>query len=744
MIRIRPGSAWRHDPQLAAALRRDGPRARAVAAQGVVDALAFDVDGVDITAGRAEGALLPSLEAVLRAVARVTAGAPHATVAFPDGALELLIRRRGASALLSVVSVSRPSRVLAQDVEVELEALAGAALEAAADLCRELAELAPGTADGARGLRAAARDLRRTEPRAPAGPRALPPPRRATAGAAAGVSCTVELADEEGVLATYEGGRPDLGALLAPGTVRLAALAEPLLVLGGFPFLVLRDLAALAGAVVSALQRGDRTASAPLPHGGRGPAATAELDLGTGVLRVGGRSAPVQPLALVRALCEAALAFGRLTRARNPRQAENGYLVELEAAAAERLGQADELAGGDVAVDELAAPVRVPALPRVAQEPLGPGRLRRVAFRRVLALEVGRPAGGAAFAAAGRAWLAAGDAAVVALDARAASVAWRAPGCVFAAALPAAVLAVRDGKLHAHALRGGGRTLWSRALPGEEPPTGAAALSRGPWLLVEAGAVTGLDPGTGRTVFRFTPPGARRLWATAFGGIAAVAADTGFLYGVDAAGRVAWRVRAPAPLLGPPVAAGACVAVADAPTGAVLLAVDPASGVRCWEAPLELAAAGAPVPWAGGLAVGGTVGGDPAVALVRRSGEVAWTSGPGLAGAPVLAGAGPLLAVRDGAGALAAFDRGGAIRWSRPGAPGNPAPSPAAPVRVRGALLVPGEGIRCLDAATGELLGAATGVAPAHLVVDASLALAAMDADGVVTVLRLATHLSVV
>jgi hypothetical protein len=356
MIRIRPGSAWRHDPQLAAALRRDGPRARTAAARTVVDALAFEVDGVDITSGQAEGALLPSLEAVLRAVARVTAGAPHATVAFPDGALELLIRRRGASAFLTVVGVSRPSRVLAQDVEVELEALAGAALEAAADLCRELAELAPGTADGARALRAAARDLRHTERRTPAGPRALQPPRRAAAGAgAAGVSCTVELADEEGVLAAYEGGRPDLGALLAPGIVRLAVGGEPLLELAGFPFLVLRDLAGLAGAVVSALQRGDRLASALLPHGGRGRAAAAELDLEASALRVGGRSAPVHPLALVRALCEAALAFGRIARTRNPRQAENGYLVELEATAAERLGQAEELAGGDVAREELAA-----------------------------------------------------------------------------------------------------------------------------------------------------------------------------------------------------------------------------------------------------------------------------------------------------------------------------------------------------------------------------------------------------
>ncbi len=126
MIRIRTGTAWRHDPRLPAMLRRVRAGGQA-AVQSIVDALAIEVDGVDIAAGRAEGPLLPSLEALLRALARVLGGAPHATVAFPDGGLELVVRRRGASALLTVVSVARPSRVLARDVEVDLEALSAAA-----------------------------------------------------------------------------------------------------------------------------------------------------------------------------------------------------------------------------------------------------------------------------------------------------------------------------------------------------------------------------------------------------------------------------------------------------------------------------------------------------------------------------------------------------------------------------------------------------------------------------------------
>src|SRR6266542_3288578 len=95
MVRIRAGTAWRHDPALRAAARhRVGPE-RTAAAREVVGALALEVDGVDIAAGLAEGPLLPSLEALLRAVARVVRGEPQATVPFADGAVELLVRRRG-------------------------------------------------------------------------------------------------------------------------------------------------------------------------------------------------------------------------------------------------------------------------------------------------------------------------------------------------------------------------------------------------------------------------------------------------------------------------------------------------------------------------------------------------------------------------------------------------------------------------------------------------------------------------
>src|SRR6266545_3963996 len=215
MVRIRTGAAWRHDPELRAALRRGVGPHRAAAARGVVDALALEVDGIDVAAGLAEGPLLPTLEALLRAVARIVGGASHATVTFPDGELELLLRRRGRAVLLTVLALTRPSRVLARDVEVELDALAAAALDASAALCRELAELLPG---------AEAREPRRVRRSAP-------------------VSCALELGDDDGLAAAYEGGRPDLGSLLGPGRVVLrAGDGSELAAIGGIPFLVLRDL----------------------------------------------------------------------------------------------------------------------------------------------------------------------------------------------------------------------------------------------------------------------------------------------------------------------------------------------------------------------------------------------------------------------------------------------------------------------------------------------------------------------
>ncbi|HEX9053212.1 MAG TPA: PQQ-binding-like beta-propeller repeat protein, partial [Anaeromyxobacter sp.] len=277
--------------------------------------------------------------------------------------------------------------------------------------------------------------------------------------------------------------------------------------------------------------------------------------------------------------------------------------------------------------------------------------------------------------------------------------------------------------------------------------TAALALARGPIVVVERGALTGLDPGSGRTLWRLAPPGAARLEVAPFGGIAAAGADTGFVYGVDAAGRVAWRVRVPGPVARPPAPAGrACLALAEADPGAALLAIDPASGARLWESRLDLTPSGPPIAWGRRIAVAGTIGGDPAIAALERTGAPAWTVAPPLlAGPPALAAAGALLVARDPGGAVVALGRDGAIRWSRPAGPGHVELGSASPAIARATVVVPAaDGLAALDARTGEIVGAIPGAAPSRLAVDAALGVTAMDADGVASGWRLATHLSVV
>jgi outer membrane protein assembly factor BamB len=742
MIRIRPGAAWRHDPSLRDALRRGSGPERLAAARRAVDALALEVDGVDLAAGLAEGPLLATLEALLRAIARVVAGASHATVTFPDGELELLIRRRGGAALLSVVALSRPSRVLARDVEVELEALAAAALDASADVCREVAELlAAEDARETRPLRAAARALRRTEARSGVGPGLTSPARTPrVADRSAPVACLIELGDDDGLLAAYEGGRADLGSLLGPGRVLLrAADGTVVAAVAGAPFLAARDLGTAADALLGAVRAREPRCTLPLAHPRSAPAVLLEVDLAAGRVRGPGGDAPCPPLALARAFAEAQLELGRTARARNPRQAENPYVAELERGAAGRLAQIAELAEGDRAG---AATAHVPAPARVPQRPLGPGRLRRLAFRETFRVEVGPPARDG-LVRAGAVAIAAGAARIAAI-APGGETRWTAEGCAFAALAGGALVAASGGTLRALSPRSG-RPLWARPLPGMTP-VAAVSTARGPIAVVERDAVTAVDAGSGRTLWRFEPPGASRVHAAPFGGLLVVGTDAGLIYGLDAAGRLAWRLAAPGPVLRPPsAAAGACLVLCDADAGAALLAIDPAGGARRWEALVDASAGAALVPWGGGVAVTGTEAGDPIVSALSRDGAAAWSVAPPLAGAIAATAAGPLLVVRDAAGALAALGRDGAVRWSRP-APADAGPSRAAPPAVvRGTVLAAaGDALQAVDARTGELVGAIPSPAPLRLLADASLSVVTLDGEGVATGWRLATHLSVV
>jgi len=746
MVRIRVGGGWREDPAIRLALTRGGAAADE-AVRRASDAVAIEVDGVDLARGRAEGPLLPALAALAEALARLVSGETSASVHLPEGALELVLRRSGPAVLLSVVSLGRPSRLLARDVSVELDDLRAAAAQAGAELVADLASLQPSLArtPGCRELRRALQALAGARPsREPA-----PNPRAARARAArsrgASRACRVELRDDDALVQGYRGPGADLASLLAPGRVALLGPdgAEQL-ALEGFPFLLLRDLCALAVQLPAAVRSGERRLASAVALPGPAGSLPLTVDLARGTLSAGKRPAvAIAPLALAEALLTAAVDFAGVLAARNPWQAGNPWVSELRLGAERGLAHVREVAAGELtAVPRKVRQRRAAGPPRRA---LGPGRLRRLHWERTWQVEVGAPAG-EGLLLAGSDLVVAGAEAVVALDG-AGSERWRGPGARWAAAEGRGLLVIRGARLSRLDAHGGGER-WARPVPDPDArlPRRVARL-RGGLLLLDAGdSLVALSAEQGAEAWRFRAPGANALFVLPAGPLAIVASDAGFVHGVEE-GRVAWRLLAPGPAVAAPVPFGArrCAVACLAPVGGALLAFDPASGRRLWEAPLDFTPAGAPLPFAGRLLVPGTVGGDPVLAAVEPDGSLAWTEAPPLGrGAPVLAASGALLLARGGDGGCAAIDRGGQLLWSAPPPSGQTPPPGLPPHLVRGVAILPGDPVRALDALSGAPLGRAPLPPPARLACTAELGLASLDALGTAAGARLSRRLGVV
>ncbi len=745
MIHVRIGHGWSSDPALRRALQgASHARARAAAVRSIVDVIAIEVDGVDIAAGRTEGPVLDTASLLVRALATLAMGAAHASVAFEEGAVELVLRRRGGSALLSLVTLSRPARVLAHEVEVDLEALASAAREAASEWCRRVAALAPGVA-GAPALRRLLRDASRAArlaPAAAAGPassaRSHRPRRRGLP------ACSFELHDEEGQLGGWRGPGADLASLLVPGRVAVRGTdGREILSVSGAPFLAFRDLCAAATRLVAA--GGHGSVSFQLARPGRRRPVTVEVDAATGDLSVDGTPAgSADPLALARALLEGVADFCAVVEARSSAQADNAHLSELRDSAAFALAHVRELQAGD-------RPAARGRRLRMARQharsgpPLAAGRLRQVSFRRVLAAEVGAPAAPALLLAGDR-LIACGSRCTLGIDSADASVSWRAAGAA-QAALTDGTLVLATGSDLSCVSASDGAVRWSRPLP----PTAAlvqslVAAAGGQLALLAAGRATAVDLAGGRDGWSFESPGALRLAAARFGPVLVLAADTGLVHGVDPEGRVVWRLRGPGPLAAPPaLGASRCLLLFRTPLGATLTGVDAATGRRTLEAPLDLTPSGPPVGFAGRVAVPGTVGGDPVVTVLEADGSPAWTSAPSLGPGPFALSAGrSLLLAKTADGSCAALGRDGAPRWTRSREGEVAVVGNLAPVLLRGIALVPSEEVEVIDLERGERVGLVPVQAPASLIASDDLSTWALDGEGLLVAARLRGHLSVV
>lgn len=744
MVRISIGDGWRADPEVRRALSAPGA-SRSEAVRAIVDVLTIEVDGVDIAAGRAEGPVAESAASLVSGLRRLAAGARQATVSFPDGAVDLVLRRQGGNALLSLVTLSRPARVLAHDVSVDLGALLDAAREASADWCRRVAEVSPAAASTPelrRILRASARAPRiaATAPApSPGAPRSRRPARRPRAPV-----CSFELHDRDGRLSSWRGPGADLASLLVPGRVTIRSPGgQEWLSIPGIPFLSLRDLCAAADRIAAAGGRGKVAFSLARP--GRQAPLRIEVDVGAGVLAAAGAPAvPCDPMPLARALLEGVADFCAVVASRAPAQADNAHLADLRESARAGLAHLAELER-----DEHSGPRRrlrgARARP-AAHHPVSPGRLRRVSFDVAPLADLGPPARQPIDVEAdGRHAVLCGEEHLVRFDLDGASVAWRAHGARMACQASDAVVVARAREVSSLEAASG-QPRWSRPFPDGHRPTALIPVARSRVALVSADLVSALDVAGGRLAWSFEVPGARRLAAWRLGPLLVVAADTGVVQALDADGRVEWRVRgAGAPCAPPTAAAGRAHLLFRTPVGACLTTVDGASGRRLAEASLDLVPSGGAVPFSGRLAVAGTEGGDPVITAWDPDGTLAWTrsatpgAGP-LALAPSAAG----LLVKSADGGCALLDRDGAVRWvrQRPGA--LAAPGNLAPVAVRGLVLVPSDEVEVLDARDGRPVGRLPGPAPAFLHVTPELRVLLVDADGLASAARLRGHLSLV
>lgn len=745
MIRVRMGDGWSSDPRVRRALASARPgRALANALADVVDVIAIEVDGVDLAAGRTEAPLAEAATALLRALDRLLAGGTHACVPFEDGAVELVLRRRGGNALLSLVSLSKPARVLAHELEVDLKALADAARRAARDFCQAVEAVAPAAAAAAplRRLRGASTRPSRLAPHAaPAAPAAGRSRRRGPRGRPA---CTFELDDEEGRLGAWRGPGADIASLLAPGRVTLRAPdGKDLILVAGPPFLALRDLCSAASRIATA--GGQGSVVFQLARSGRRRPATLEVDARTGALSVDGRpAARLDPLALARAILECASDFCAIVESRNSAQAENAHLADLRDGALAALAHVRELEAGDATADRVRR-LRLSRPRRRPEGPVAPGRLRQLSFRRTLSAEVGPPSTPALFLCGGLV-VACGRRKALGLDAADGSIRWRSAGAIRAALADGALALADEGAVRCLDAEAG-TARWIHPMPaGTPPPQAIHGAAGGLLAVVEGGRVLALSVGDGRLAWSFESPGAVRLFLTRFGPLLVAAADTGLVHALDPEGRVVWRLRGPGPLAAPAaLGSSSCLLLFRTALGAMLAGVDAATGRRRAEASLDVTPTGPPVAFAGRVAIPGTVGGDALVSALEPDGRPAWTSAPCLGAGPFALAStrlGLLVKTSDGSCALVARD--GSTRWSR-GREGATAPVGNLPPAVtRGLAFVASDEVEVLDVERGERVGRLPLPAPSSLLVTEGLSAWAVDGEGLLAAARLRGHVSVV
>ncbi|HZI13083.1 MAG TPA: PQQ-binding-like beta-propeller repeat protein, partial [Myxococcus sp.] len=688
MTRIRIGQRWKREP-----------------AASPLDSVSLELDGVDLLSGAVEESLAEVVPSLVRAVAALHGGRQRlAQVSLPEAHLELVLRRVGPQVELLVASLARPARLLRPPVRVDAEELVEAAREGGERFLADVTRVGPKAlaTSVAQALGEPLKALRR-----PGRPQeeSPPPPSSQRVEPPEVPGFGFELRD--GVQASRRAERGTAGVLaplLGGGEVWLALPDRPeAWKVPGPPFLAVLELSRLAVELARAVELGE-TRFELSPAGAR---QLLVMDLKGGKARIGRAGAPF-PLAgatLAAALFHLgeslAAAFAQGDRA----LVGNPYVVEL----AERCREGLSHLRGAVAPPEAqgAARERKASPDTGASRPLKvPGRLRRLRFEKLWEQR--------GLADAEEARLLLGRHGPVYCAPQLASAYSRKDGTLLwkrAAAL--GVAASADGhavaadvtRVYGFTGRGAGAR-WLHDHDGI--PLGPLLLRKDGLLLTlsEDRTVVAFAEATGREVWRLAPPRTQRSWLATQGHRALVGTDSGYLYGLDLEdGQVRYRMRAPMPFHGPPVAWGRrFLALLGRGSHWALLLADAHTGEAVWTHEPDLTRPCAPLPVGQRIFIAGEREREGLLLCLDSKGRRVWERPLNLGPGPyALAPLPRAVVVTSASGAAARVSASGTVDW-RVGASGEPLIN-ALPARTaRGVTLVPGEKVRAVDPRGGQVL----------------------------------------
>ncbi len=730
MTRIRIGQRWKREP-----------------AASPLDSIALELDGVDLLSGAVEESLSEVVPALVRSVSALYGGRQRlAQVSLPEAHLELVLRRLGPEVELLVANLSRPARLMRPPVRVELEELVEAAREAGERFLADVTRAGPKALASslAVALKEPLKGLRRPA-RPPDEAPALPSTRRHEPAEVPGFGFELRDAGVPSGRGSARGTAGLLAPLLTTGEVWLSLPGKPeAWRIPAPPFLTALELSRLAVELSRAVELGEPRFELA-PAGAKPPLL---LDLKAGQAKLGrtGAAFPLAGSALAAALFRLgeslASAFAEADRA----LVGNTYRVEL----AERCREGLSHLRGPIQPPEAKGAAREKkARPgQAASRPLKvPGRLRRLRFVKLWE-QRGLPDPEEARLLLGRHGpVYCAPELASAFSRRDGALLWkRAAALGVAASADGHAVAADIARVYGFTGRGGGAR-WLHDHDGI--PLGPLLLRKDGLLLTlsEDRTVVAFAEATGREVWRLAPPRTQRSWLATQGHRALVATDSGYLYGLDLEdGQVRYRMRAPMPFHGAPVAWGRrFLAMLGRGSHWALLLADAHTGESVWTYEPNLSHLSAPLPLGSRVFIAGEREREGLLLCLDAKGRRLWERPLNLGPGPyALAPLPRAVVVTSASGAATRVAASGAVDW-RVGAAGEPLIGALPAHTARDVTLVPGERVRAVDPRGGQVLAEVqAGVGLVALQADVRLNLFFLDDAGTLSAYRLGSHFAVV